>query len=108
MTQSCLVTVDLRAGLQSVVADILPDVVPSISPSSLPVIAGKVTDDILSGGASFDAVPSRSEVSFLVQARMGMIKGLIKEGRQPPVPPAVATVFSAGSSADKTPSQPAA
>ena len=83
MTQSCLVTVDLRAGLQSVVADILPDVVPSISPSSLPVIAGKVTDDILSGGASYDAVPSRAEVSCLVQARMVMIKGLIKEGRQP-------------------------
>ena len=77
----------LLSGLVTVVADVLLDLAPSISPSSLPVIAGKVADDILSGGASFDAVPSRSEVLSLVRARMGMIKGLIKEGRQPLAPP---------------------
>ena len=101
LTQSCSVTVDLRAGLLSVVADILPDVAPSVNPSSLPAIAGKVTDDILSGGTSYDAVPSRAEVSSLVQDRMGMIKGLIKEGRQTPV--ALAASID-GLSVDRTPS----
>ena len=81
-------TVDLRGSLVTVVADVLLDLAPSIAPSSLPVIAGKVADDIISGGISCDVVPPRAEVLGLVQARMGMIKGLIKEGRQPPVPTA--------------------
>lgn len=86
---------DIRAGFLSAVANILPDVAPSIGPSSLPTIAGKVVDDILSGDASFDAVPPKSEVLSLVQARMGIIKSLIKEGRKPQV--AHASASAAGS-----------
>ena len=81
-------TLDLRGCLVEVVADVLLDLAPSIGPSRLPAIAIKVTDNILSGGVSNDVVPSRSEVLSLVQARMGLVKGLIKKGKPQPSPAA--------------------
>ena len=72
------------------VSYVVLELVPNICQSNLPTIASKVADDILSGSASYDAVPPRAEVSSLVRARMRMIKDMIKEGkgvRKPPVLP---------------------